>query len=103
MNIKNICGISPNEIGMCNGIQSWNDTTPPKGYAFIPDEFVEIFQSTTPGGFVNITVENNTVTSMTVNTEAYNAYLASLPEPEPEPDREPTADEILNALLGVTE
>lgn len=101
--MKNICGIIPDANGMCNGIQSWHDVIPPNGYAFIHDKFIEIFQSTDPAGFVNITVENNTVTSMTVNTEAYNAYLASLPEPEPEPDREPTADEILNALLGVTE
>ena len=99
--MKNICGIIPDAEGMCNGIQSWDSAMPPKGYAFIPDKFIETFQSTDPAGFVNITVENNTVTAMAVNTEAYNAYLASLPEPEPEPDREPTADEILDALLGV--
>ncbi len=99
----NIIRIKANEDGTRPPIQTWNSATLPNGYAVCPDEFVSIFYSTDPAGFVNITVENNTVTSMTVNTEAYNAYLASLPEPEPEPDREPTADEILNALLGVTE
>lgn len=84
-------------------LQKWEKKRLPDGYAWCDDKYETIFYSTDPAGFVNITVENNTVTSMTVNTEAYNAYLASLPEPEPEPDREPTADEILNALLGVTE
>lgn len=99
----NIIKINANSDGSRPPIQTYNSQKLPNGYAHCPDEFTTIFYSTNPAGFVNITVENNTVTSMTVNTEAYNAYLASLPEPEPEPDREPTADEILNALLGVTE
>lgn len=91
------------EHGRYTTFQTWSGNTPPDNCFMCPDTFKDIFFSTNPGGFVNITVENNTVTAMTVDTEAYNAYLASLPEPEPEPDREPTADEILNALLGVTE
>ena len=98
-----IIRIKADENGARPPIQTIDKNTPPNGYAICPEELLNIFYSTDPAGFVNITVENNTVTSMTVNTEAYNAYLASLPEPEPEPDREPTADEILNALLGVTE
>lgn len=83
-------------------IQSWNHEVLPNGYAVCPDEFIDVFYSTDPAGFVNIAVENDVVTSMEVNQEALDAYLASLPEPEPIPEAEPTADEILNTLLGVT-
>lgn len=82
-------------------IQTWSYETPPEGYAICPEEFWAVFYSTTPAGFVNITIENDVVTSMEVNREALDAYLASLPEPEPIPDPEPTDTEILNALLGV--
>lgn len=83
-------------------IQTWKKDTPPVGYAACPDEFRTVFYSTTPAGFVNITVEDDVVTSMAVNQEALDAYLESLPEPEPVPEPEPTTDEILNTLLGVT-
>lgn len=99
--MKNICGIIPNADGMCNGIQSWNGVVPPNGYAFIPDEFIPVFHSTSPAGFVTVTVVDNTITEMTVNTEAHNAWVAAHPVPEPKP-KQPTVTEILNALLGVT-
>ena len=62
-----------------------------------------VFYSTDPAGFVNITVENDAVTSMEVNQDALDAYIASLPDPEPvEPtEPEPTSEQILNTLLGV--
>jgi hypothetical protein len=74
------------ESGARPALQSWTDVVPPKGYAFCPDEFVEVFYSTDPAGFVNITVENDIVTSMTVNQEALDAYIATMPEPAPEPE-----------------
>jgi hypothetical protein len=83
-------------------LQRWGHTTPPTEYAECPDEFYEVFYSTDPAGFVNITVENDVVTSMEVNQEALDAYIASLPDPEPEVEPEPSADEVLNALLGVS-
>ena len=89
------------ESGSRPPLQDWESTTLPDGYAWCPDEFAEVFYSTSPAGFVNITVEEDTVTEMTVNQEALDAYIASLPEPEPVVV-EPTADEILNAMLGVT-
>lgn len=89
------------ESGSRPPLQDWEFPTLPEGYAWCPDEFVEVFYSTAPSGFVNITVEEDTVTEMTVNQDALDAYIASLPEPEPEVV-EPTADEILNAMLGVT-
>lgn len=52
-------------------------------------------------GFVIVTTEGDTVT-VEPNTEAWEAWKASLPEVDPvEP--EPTTEEILNALLGVSE
>ena len=92
------------EDGSRPPIQTWDYPTPPEGYAICPDEFYGVFYSTNPAGFVNITVEGDTITAMTVNEESYNAYVAEHPEPETpsEPtEPEPTADEILNAMLGV--
>ena len=96
-----IIQIIANESGSRPALQDWDTPTLPEGYAWCSDEFVEVFYSTSPAGFVNITVEEDTVTEMTVNQEALDAYIASLPEPEPVVV-EPTADEILNAMLGVT-
>ena len=79
---------------------AWNNPTAPKGFALCPDAFCNVFYSTTPAGFVNITVKGDTVTAMTVNWDAYNAYVADHPA-EPEPQAEPTADELINAMLGV--
>lgn len=53
-------------------------------------------------GFVIQSVENGEVVSLEVNKEAldsYNAEHQDVPEPEPQP----TTEDILNALLGVTE
>ena len=82
-------------------LQRWHNPTAPKGFALCPDTFYDVFYSTTPAGFVNITVEGNMVTEMTVNRAALDAYIAAN-QPQPEEEPEPTADEILDALLGVT-
>lgn len=63
--------------------------TIPEGWAIVPAE-IEI-PDTFP--FVDITVEDGVVTSMTAGV---------VPEPEPEPEPEPTDTEVLNTLLGVT-
>ena len=75
-----------NTDGSCPPIQTWKKDAPPVGYAVCPEEFHAVFYSTSPAGFVNITVENDVVTSMEVNQEALDAYLASLPGPEPTPE-----------------
>ena len=62
----------------------------PDGWAVIPGSIS--IPDTFP--FVNIEVDGQTVTAMTEGT---------VPEPEPEPEPEPTTDEVLNALLGVSE
>lgn len=92
------------ENGCRPALQTWDEAKPPEGYAFCSDEFYSVFYSTTPAGFVNITVEGDTVTAMTVNHAAYDAFIATNPgadTPSEPAEPEPTADEILNALLGV--
>lgn len=76
------------ENGIRPPLQTWSKPTPPEGYAFCPEEFFGVFYSTTPAGFVNITVENDVVTAMEVNQEALDAYIASLPEPVVSPEEE---------------
>lgn len=66
-------------------LQSWNSATLPQGYAWITDEFKDIFYSTTPAGFVNITIEQSEhgdfVSNVTINQEALDAFKATLPDP----------------------
>lgn len=62
----------------------------PDGWAIIPDDMA--IPATFP--FVNITVEGDTVTSMTEGV---------VPEPAPEPEAEASDTEVLNVLLGVEE
>lgn len=53
-------------------------------------------------GFVIPVIEDGEVVSLEVNQEALDAYNAEHPDvPEHEP--QPTTEDILNALLGVTE
>ena len=65
-------------------LQSWNIESLPEGYAWITDEQKNIFYSTTPAGFVNITVEEQEgikyVSSIEVNQKALDAFKATLPD-----------------------
>ena len=88
-----------NEYGGRAPLQTW-DWDLPEGYAWCPDEFYGVFYSTTPAGFVNIEVTGDTVTAMTVNQAALDAYIAANP-PQPEAEPEPTAEELIDAMLGV--
>ena len=72
-----------NESGSRPGMQSWNNSTPPEGYLFCADNYKDIFYSTSPAGFVNITDDGVNVTGMTINQGALDAYIASLPESQP--------------------
>lgn len=83
-------------------LQPWDSQTPaPEGYAFCSEEFHKIFYSTNPAGFVNIVVEDGSVIDMTINQEALNAYIATLPDPEPiEP--KPTQLDIIEAQVTYT-
>lgn len=95
-----IIQITANENDARPPLQDWASSTPPSGYAFLPDEFVPVFypQDKQCAGFVNITVEGDTVTACTWNEEAYQAYISSLPEPEPEPEPEPTETTVYDEL-----
>ena len=80
-----IIQIEANPSGSRPPLQSWNSATLPDGYAFLTDEQKDIFYSTTPAGFVNITVEEQEgikyVSSIEVNQDALDAFKATLPDP----------------------
>ena len=67
--------------------QTYNGSTVPDGWAVIPDGMA--VPDTFP--FVNLTVDGQTVTSMTAGI---------VPEPEPEPEPEPTAEDITLDLMA---
>lgn len=90
-----------NESGSRPALQDWEYEILPEGYAWCPDEFVGIFYSTSPAGFVNITVNEDTVTEMTINQEALDAYIASLPE-KTETISEPTQLDKIEAQVAYT-
>ena len=70
------------------------------GSVSLPDYLLSDYISAK--GFVIPSVENGAVVSLEVNQEALDSYNAEHPDvPEPEP--KPTTEDILNALLGVTE
>lgn len=82
-----------------------NPTTPnhgnPMGQPFhgcvvLPDDLLSAYLDTR--GFCTLTVEGNTVTAVTVDQEALDAYNAEHPEVEPE--KPVTVEELLAALLG---
>lgn len=89
----NIIQINANENGGRPPLQSWNGA-PPAGYALIPDTLdASAFYDFM--GFVTLELDGSTVTAMTGNQEALDAYKASLPEPVEPP---PTTEERVAAL-----
>ena len=93
-----IIQLNPSPAGSRPPLQAWHKDAAPDGYALCPDEFRDIFYSTSPAGFVNITVEDGVVTAMEVNQTALDAYIAAMPEEETPTD--PIADlQAENATL----
>ena len=89
----NIIQINANENGGRPPMQSWNGA-PPAGYALVPDTLdTSVFYDFM--GFVTLELDGSTVTAMTGNQEALDAYKASLPEPVDPP---PTTEERVAAL-----
>ena len=90
-----------NPSGAYGNLQS----LPAAGLLAFPDDFLpEFFKADKEcAGFVNIEHDGETVTACTWDEDAYQAYIASLPEPEPKPEPEPTDHDVLNTLLGVSE
>lgn len=89
----NIIQINANENGGRPPMQSWHGE-PPAGYALVPDALdTSAFYNFM--GFVTLELDGSTVTAMTGNQEALDAYKASLPEPVEPP---PTTEERVAAL-----
>ena len=80
-----IIRIEANPNGSRPPMQSWNGATPPEGFALVTDTQKDVFYSTTPAGFVNITVKEENgvkvVDTIEVNQEALDAFKATLPDP----------------------
>lgn len=83
-----IIKIKANADGSRPALQTWGGKKLPNGYAICPDELYSVFYSTSPSGFVNITVEGDMVTAMEVNKESLDAYIASLAEISLTPEQE---------------
>lgn len=88
---------TPAENGAYPPLQDWAGLAPPSGYNSWPDSLeVETFQQY--NGFITPVVVRSIVQSYTANTEAWEAWKASLP---PEPGPQVSDTEVLNTLLGV--
>lgn len=82
------------ENGGYSVIQTWPGDVPPEGYVIVPDTLdTSVFYEFL--GFVDLTIEGDTVTAMIGNQAALDAYKASLPEPIDPP---PTTEERVAAL-----
>ena len=89
----NIIQINANKNGGRPPMQSWHGE-PPAGYALVPDTLdTSVFYDFLC--FVTLELDGSTVTAMTGNQEALDAYKASLPEPVEPP---PTTEERVAAL-----
>ena len=89
----NIIQKQPNPSGAYPPIQSWSGAVPPDGYYQVADG-VEL----SCGGFGTLTVEDSIVTAFTPDVEAWEAWKAEHPEPEP-----PQIDDITALQLAVAE
>ena len=100
----NIIFKEPYENGGYSNMQSWDISAPIPETNAVWSDALDTADFYAYNGFVVLTIETidgvDTVTAYELNVEAWEAWKASLPEPEVD---EPTADEILNAMLGVTE
>lgn len=78
-----IISANANDNGGYAHLQKWQYKTCPANYHFYPDEFVSIFyaEDKRVSGFVKYEVDaSNTVISVEWNDEAYEAYVATLPD-----------------------
>lgn len=111
--------LTPLEPQVYNDQASENITEPPKGAAYIPEDFplppnfprlsrleaeelpytydVEVEKKNEETGEMEPVTEQRTKMMMTVTL----MEETTLPIPEPQSNSEPTADEVLNTLLGV--
>ena len=80
-----IISATANGSGGYPPLQEWHSQTCPTGYYFYPNEYFSVFypQGKRVAGFVTYEADEDTktVTSVTWNDEAYDAYVATLPDP----------------------
>ena len=62
------------------------------GLVPFPDEFLDAFYSA--GGFVTLSLSRGVVSGVEPDVEAWEAWQAENPEPEPEPGLEPSGDYV---------
>lgn len=87
---------TPAENGAYPPLQDWAGLAPPSGYNAWPDGLeVETFQQ--HNGFIVPVVVRSIVQSYTANTEAWEAWKASLP---PDPGPEPSGDYVTYGELA---
>ena len=67
-----------NEDGGRSNMQTWNGVTPPDGYLWCDEQYVDTYCQSK--GFVNLEVNGDTVTNMTVNQAALDKWNAEHPE-----------------------
>lgn len=89
----------PADNGAYPPIQTWPSIAPPDTHYQIQDG-MDLSVFTQYNGFVYITVMRDVVVHMEPNYAAWEAWKDSLP---PQPAPEPTALELMKAMLGVTE
>lgn len=101
-----IIKIEANKDGSRPPLQSWESQTQPDGFAYCTDEQKDVFYSTTPAGFVDITIKddedgNKIVDTIEVNQAAVDKWNEEHPV-LPEPDPEPTQMEKIEAQVTYT-
>lgn len=89
----------PNPSGAYPGPQSWELPDLPDGYAWLPDDLdlTEFFQYK---GFVTLTIADDTVTTITPDQAAYDAWMAEHPEPDSLPAAKDARQEENKAALA---
>lgn len=83
---------NPNESGAYPPMQEWKGAPPDHYYSVHDSVDTSVFYEY--NGFVSIESDGRTVTEMSPNTEAWEKWKASLPEPE---EPAPTAEEQMRA------
>lgn len=100
-----IIKIEASENGARPPLQSWASPNQPDGFAFCDEAAKDVFYSTTPAGFVDISIKEidgyKWVDSIEVNQAAVDKWNEEHPV-TPEPDPEPTQMEKIEAQVTYT-
>ena len=85
--------------GAYGAVHKWDYSYLPDGFVLIPDDLdlTEFFQYK---GFVTLTIADDTVTAITPDQAAYDAWMAEHPEPDPLPAAKDARQEENKAALA---